>query len=143
MIYLDSNIFLFALLYDEKVFSEAFYAKDLLKGIIGKNIQACTSVLTWDEVVYVVRKKSGLRESVLAGEKLLRFPNLKLIGTDLEVLTIAQTLLDNHSVRPRDAIHAATALYCQADYMISEDSDFDKINHCRRLSPEHYLTVCR
>jgi len=141
MIYLDSNVFLFALLYDDKDLSETFFAKDLLKGIIEHKVQACSSVLTWDEVVYVVRKKFGLRESVLAGEKILRFPNLKLVETDLEVMTIAQTLLDNYSVRPRDAIHAATALYSRVDFIISEDSDFDRIKQCRRLSLEQYLTL--
>ena len=141
MIYLDSNVFLFALLYDDKALSESFFSKDLLKGIIEHKVLACSSVLTWDEVVYVVRKKFGLRESVLAGEKILSFPNLKLIETDLEVMTIAQTLLDNYSVRPRDAIHAATALFSRADYIISEDTDFDRIKQCRRLSLEQYLTL--
>ncbi len=139
MIYLDSNVFIFALLYDDEVIHEAKISRVILNHIIGQKILAFTSTLTWDEVVYVVMKKAGQTASVLTGEKLLMFPNLKMIPADQEILKIAQDLIGRYSIRPRDAIHLASAMKAGCETILSEDSDFDKINEVKRVSLRDYV----
>lgn len=58
--YLDSNIFIYAALYSGEV---AEKSKEYLRRALDGEFKAYTSVLTWDEVVYVVRKLAGVEES--------------------------------------------------------------------------------
>ncbi|MBS7646602.1 hypothetical protein KEJ24_02015 [Candidatus Bathyarchaeota archaeon] len=44
------------------------------------SVEACTATVTWDEIVWVVRKIFGFELSVEEGKKFLAFPNLKLLG---------------------------------------------------------------
>lgn len=90
MIYLYSNVFIFALLYDEDVMQEAKNSRIVLRDVVEQKIQACSSSLTRDDVVYVIRKKIGVPESILAGEKMLMFPNLQVVSADREILSPAQ-----------------------------------------------------
>ena len=71
MIYLDSNVFLYAILYEENSFSQVHQSKQLLSDIIRHNIQACMSILTWDEIV-LLSGKIGIDESIHTG-KILSF----------------------------------------------------------------------
>jgi len=55
--YIDSNVFLYPILYNDLKESET--AREILSEIELKNIQAYTSTLTWDEVYYVVERILG------------------------------------------------------------------------------------
>ena len=62
--YIDSNVFLYPVLYNDMKESET--AREILAEIEGKNIQAYTSTLTWDEVsitgkINQKHRKSGKR----------------------------------------------------------------------------------
>ncbi|NLL10464.1 MAG: type II toxin-antitoxin system VapC family toxin [Methanomicrobiales archaeon] len=138
MIYLDSNVFLYAILYEENSFPQVHQSKQLLSDIIRHNIQACTSILTWDEIVFVVRKKIGIDESIRTGEKFLSFPNMRFIEPDHEILTIAQDFITSYKIRPRDAIHAASAYHYGAKAFVSDDSDFDCMKEIQRVSLQDY-----
>ena len=125
MIYLDSNVFLYAILYEENSFPQVHQSKQIINDIINHNVQACTSILTWDEIVFVVRKKIGIDESIRTGEKFLSFPNMRFIEPDHEILTIAQDFINSYKIRPRDAIHAAFAYQYVSKAFVSDDSDCD------------------
>ncbi len=103
MIYLDSNVFIFALLYDQEVMQEAKNSRIVLHNIIKQKDQACTSSLTWDEVVYVIRKKAGAPKSISAGKKMLMFPHF-MIPQDREIVSTTQGLIGRYPIRPRDAM---------------------------------------
>ncbi len=47
----------------------------------------------------------------------------------------AQKLVEKYKIKPRDAIHSATSLSLNINEIISEDSDFDKVEELKRLSP--------
>lgn len=51
LLYIDSNIFLYPVIYDAEVVEEARRAKDLLLKIALGEVEAYTSIITWDEVV--------------------------------------------------------------------------------------------
>jgi predicted nucleic acid-binding protein len=77
MKYVDSNIFIYPVVADEKAESKASSAKGILLKIARGDLEAATSTLTWDELVWSTRKFLGSEVAVYEGEKFLRFPQLK------------------------------------------------------------------
>jgi len=128
--YLDSNVFIYPVLFAD---AKAERCRAILRQVVDREFPAVTSVLTWDEFVYVVQKVLGRNVAVAEGQKFLRFPHLSFLRTDVEILMRAQRLLTEYNVRPRDAIHAATALVHGANDIISDDGDFDAIKDVRRI----------
>ncbi len=129
-VYLDSNIFIYATLYSGEI---AEKSKEYLRRASDGEFNAYTSALTWDEVVYVVRKVAGVEESIKAGKILLKMPFLEFLDVDYAICEDSQKLVDKYKLLPRDAIHAALALkYCDGT-IISSDTDFDVIEGLRRF----------
>jgi predicted nucleic acid-binding protein len=44
----------------------------------------------------------------------------------------ADNILENYQLNPRDELHIATAQFACAEYVISEDSDFNKFSLIQR-----------
>ena len=51
-----------------------------------------------------------MKPSIELGRKFLEFPNLKLLNIKRSTVLRAQKLMEKYEIKPRDAIHAATAL---------------------------------
>ena len=132
MQYVDSNIFLYSVLYSPDLELKAKKAKEILQKIENKELSAATSTLTWDEVVWVTTKLLGRRGGITLGQKLLGFPNLEFISVDEAIIAQAQSLMDKYKLSPRDSIHAASALNRKATIIISDDEDFDQIKEIKR-----------
>lgn len=128
--YVDSNIFISSLIYENS--RKAIDAKRILGMVEGGEIAACTSTLTWDEVVWVTRRTLGKADSIQAGEKLTLFPNLRFVPASEEVIRSAQRLVTDYDLAPRDAIHLASALSRKVDFVISDDPDLDVMKDLRR-----------
>lgn len=129
-VYLDSNIFIYATLYSGEV---AEKSKEYLRKASDGEFNAYTSSLTWDEVVYVVRKVAGVEESIKVGKILLKMPFLEFLDVDYSVCEDAQKLAEKYKLMPRDAIHASLALkYCDGT-IISNDVDFDNVRGIKRV----------
>lgn len=129
MEYVDSNVFIHPVLFND---DRALRCRKLLCDIAGGDLKAVTSVLTWDEVVYAVSRTLGHEVAVRQGEMFLQFPNLRFREADTRILVKAQELVGTFKAKPRDAIHAATAMLCGATTIISDDADFDSITVVRR-----------
>jgi len=129
MIYLDSNVFIYATLGRAK---EGSWCRDLIRGVTEGGEEAVTSALTVDEVVYQVRMSRGLEASIQAGEAVLQMAHLAVAAADAETLWKSLELGRKLGLHPRDAIHAATALLRGTPEFISEDADFDKVDGLRR-----------
>ena len=67
----DSNAFILSVLGETS--KRAKGATSLLRMIEAERVEAFTSVLTWDEVSWVVTKVLGRADGVAAGKKLLSF----------------------------------------------------------------------
>jgi len=129
-VYLDSNVFIYATLYSGEI---AEKSKEYLRRTSDGEFTAYTSVLTWDEVVYVVRKVAGVEESIKVGKILLKISFLEFLDVDYAICEDAQKLAEKYKLLPRDAIHASFALkYCDGT-IISNDTDFDVINGLKRM----------
>ena len=135
MLYIDSNVFLYPIIYDSKVIIEAKKSKDFLFKIAQGDAEACTATITWDEIAWVIRKLFGFELSAEASKKLLAFPNLKLLGIRKSTVFKAQELMEKYKMKPRDAIHAATALENKITEIVSFDKDFDEVKEIKRIEP--------
>ncbi|MEK6893569.1 MAG: type II toxin-antitoxin system VapC family toxin [Nanoarchaeota archaeon] len=130
MIYLDANIFLYALTSEDR---KAENSKAIITQVAEGDVEGCTSVLTWDEVLYVLIKEKGKKEAIIEIKKLLKIPKLIFIDANSDIINNALNIVENYSLNPRDAIHAATAIINKCDKIASDDSDFDKIKELKRI----------
>ncbi|MBI4141843.1 type II toxin-antitoxin system VapC family toxin [Candidatus Woesearchaeota archaeon] len=128
MIYLDTNVFVFAVTQGGKT-------KDLLRDIALEKIDACTSVLTWDETVWTFKRIFGNYDAAkIEGKKMLRLPNIVVLSISIDIVEQAQQLIEAYpKLKPRDALHLATAINFRAETIISDDTDFDGIKEIKRV----------
>ena len=133
MIYLDANIFIYAAINNNK---EGKICRDILSKVAFKKTIANTSLLTWDELFYAIRREKGRDKAIEEGKAFLKFPNLVFIKTDSGVIDKAQELIENYNIKPRDAIHVATMKLQNIKNIISEDKDFDRIIDIKRIDIE-------
>lgn len=135
MFYVDSNVFIYPIIYDEAAVPEARKSRGFLLEIALGRIEAYTSTLTWDEVTWIVRRLLGLDISLRLGRRFLSFPNLKLLAVKRTTLLKAQEIMEEYELKPRDALHAAVALENKITTIVSYDEDFDKLNMIKRVEP--------
>ena len=128
--YIDSNIFIFPAIYDNE---QACKAGKILSRIENNEIIGYTSVLTWDEVMYVIWKILGKADSISIGKKFINYPNLRFINTDSNIIIKATEIAENYNLKPRDSIHIATALSRDMHNIISDDFDFDSVDIVYRI----------
>ena len=135
MFYVDSNIFIYPIIYDQTAIPEARKSRNFLLEIALGKIEAYTSPLTWDEVAWIVRRILGVDISLNQGRRFLSFPNLKLLAIKRTTVLKAQEIMEKYELKPRDALHAATALENKITTIVSYDEDFDKLNMIKRVEP--------
>ena len=126
MIYIDANVFIYALAYTGQ-HPDVIKSKKILTDVRFNRKDACTTVLTWDEVFYHLKQHRNENEAIKAGRMLLSFPNLKFIDITKSVMDDAQNICADYHVNPRDAIHGACALTHCNGQIFSNDRDFDSI----------------
>lgn len=132
MIYLDTNVFVFAALGNKK-------AKDILAGVITGKITAATSTATWDEVVWAIKKTTQDYEfAKIEGKRLLNLNNIPLLDLTVTVLEKSQWLIEEYNLKPRDAIHIASALIGNITTIISDDADLDRVKNIKRISINNF-----
>ena len=136
MPYLDSNVFIYPVIYQTEAQPKASKAKEILRNVENGKLSAYTSTLTWDEVVWVVSKVMGRNEGINQGQKLLGFPNLQFVTADENVIIQAQRLMNKYKMSPRDSIHLASAIEKRTKSVISDDADFDQVKEITRTSLE-------
>ena len=136
MPYLDSNVFIYPVIYSAETQPKAKKAKEILLSVENGKLSAYTSMLTWDEVVWVVSRTMGRNEAISQGQKLLGFPNLQFVPVDENVVASAQRLMGKYNLDPRDSIHLASALEKRSKSVISDDADFDQITEIKRTPIE-------
>jgi len=135
LVYVDSNVFIYPIIYDERSVEEAKRSRALLLKIASGSAEASTATITWDELVWVVWRVLGEAEARKRGRLFLEFPNLRLLAVKRSTILNAQRLMDEYGLKPRDAIHAAAALENRIDTIVSYDKDFDEVRELKRVEP--------
>jgi len=95
-------------------------------------IEAATSVLTLDEVVWVISREGYRKKALAEGERILEMPHLKL----LDVKTEDGVRMINYqkrygSLKPRDAVHLSVALRNGIHTVVSDDDDFEDVDEVK------------
>lgn len=132
MPYIDANVFIYPILYEEEQEPKVKHAKQILMSIEKSELSAYTSTLTWDEVVWITMKAMGRDEAISQGQKLLGFLNLQWIPVDEHILSQAQALMNKYNLHPRDSIHIASAIDKKINLIISDDLDIDQVKEIKR-----------
>lgn len=136
MVYVDSNIFIYSVASKSDKLSTL--SKNILIQIAEGHLDAVTSVLTWDEFIWIAKKTLGQRLAEIEGSKFLNMPNLKFVAADEFVVREAQKIVEKYKLKPRDAIHAATAVVHSIEKILSDDPDFDIIKELKRVPIEKF-----
>ncbi|HLC72214.1 MAG TPA: type II toxin-antitoxin system VapC family toxin [Candidatus Nanoarchaeia archaeon] len=127
--YLDSNIFIYASSRNDALGQAA---RRLLQAIQAGTFRGVTSCLTLDEVMYVL-KKILPADLLAAGEQILNL-DIKFLSIEKPLLYAMLSLMEEHSLQPRDALHLATMHANNISLIVSEDKDFDNISFIERRS---------
>lgn len=135
MKYIDANVFLYYILNPETD-AKRLQAKKILTEVANGSVPAATCLLTWDEIVWAVRRLLSLETAKSEGAKFLEFPNLRLLEVKRNILSTAQEAVEKHHLNPRDAIHAACCLENGIDEIITDDADFRNIDGLARITLE-------
>ena len=128
MLYLDANVFIYAAINTEEIGEKA---RTLLQKIQQGEQQAGTSVLTFDEVFWSIKKRKP-ELAIETSYALLNFPNIEIVPADRKLALSALKIINEYNLAPRDALHAATAIASKADCIVSTDPHFDKIKELKR-----------
>lgn len=152
MVYLDTMI-PYALLRN----IEATAVKALFQRIYAGELQAFTSVLTFDELAYrlllaAIRDNhpgnplDHLRQdeaTLIAAyspriatelQRLQTFPNLTLLDATASDITQMHQFMQQYHLRPRDALHLAAMHKCNCFTIVSQDFDFDHVSSVQRFT---------
>jgi predicted nucleic acid-binding protein len=133
-VYADSNVFILPAIHGDS--SRGSAATKILRKIESGEVLAYTSYLTWDEVAWVVYRVLGKADSIEMGKKLIRFPNLRFVEVSESVIAKSQSLVEKYHLRPRDAIHCASAVSREISLFLSDDGDFDVVKEIKRVPLE-------
>ena len=138
MIYCDSNLFVYPVIYTGP---KATAATKVLTALAEGKIDCLTCSLTIDELLWIVWKKCGKEAAVEQAKRILGFPHLDIVDTKVSDMLRAIEMVKTYSLRPRDAIHAACSLNHAIFSMISDDADFDVVKELKRLSFEDVVSM--
>jgi Predicted nucleic acid-binding protein, contains PIN domain len=127
VLYLDANVFVFAAVNTEDL---GVNARSVIRKIQFGEDTAVTSALTWDEVFWAVKKHS-LELAFEVCEAMLNLPNLEIVSADKELALSALRLMRDCHLAPRDALHAATAIACGVDFLVTSDAHFSRVKELK------------
>ncbi len=93
LVYIDANVFLNYILYDPQSIPLALVAGQFLEQVRDRQVNACTSLLTWDELTWVVRRELTLEDARKQGLEFLDFPWLQFLNVTKDVVKKAQEIV--------------------------------------------------
>lgn len=131
MNYLDSNVFIYPLLYQGK---KADNAKKILSEMVDGDISCATSALTLDEVMWVIMNETNREKALQIGKDIMTLPNLRILDVTNEHIMQSITLMEKYKkMKPRDAIHLAVCTTAGIFRFITDDDDFGHISEINRI----------
>ncbi len=156
-VYLDTN-YLFGLMRqtEQSAPAEYLYWREGVEAEIGSD-RPLISALVVDELAYrlvlawlcdsgdaaalatfrrsTVTVMKRMRGRLAGLWKALDNLDLDLAPSHLSSMHIAQSLMSDLGLAPRDAFHAAYAIDGRCDWIVSSDATFDRVPRLRRLGP--------
>ncbi len=124
MLYLDANVLVFV---RTDLGAKGTSARKLLKQILNGKISAATSTLALDEIIWATKRELKSYEKAIEWCEQIMMSPIKILGVTAADINKAIGLM-KRGMKPRDAIHAATALNNNAEGIVSDDSDFEHVD---------------
>lgn len=128
--YLDANFFIH-LHGDNGPKGEV--ARKILQRIV-KGEKAQTSALTFDEVMWVLRRAEKSEEIRGILEETYATPHLEILDVTADIPLKALDIMEKYNLRPRDAFHLALMHKHNIKILVSEDADFERIPSIKRIT---------
>jgi hypothetical protein len=126
VIFVDANFLIYLNLGVKEV--EDYYLKLLSEESLA------TDPLVLDEVIYVSKKKYGVRlEDTLDFLDNIVLPNSVVLPVTINEYRRAREVMLKYSVSPSDALHVAVMLNNSIRRVLSEDRDFDRVKEVERV----------
>ena len=142
MIYLDTNVIIYAITHDEK------YGKacaGILHAIENKELAAGASALVLLETAHTLRKLNAAFAVSHGNEPLIDLHasmeallSLPITWYDMSAPILERAVRAYPRVRTADAVHAVTAEVEGIRHILSPDADFDNIPNLERLDPREW-----
>jgi predicted nucleic acid-binding protein len=123
--YADVNVLVHAIFEAGEIGQKS---RELLK----KN-RLVTSVLTIDELMWVVRREKGKEYIASTVKTAYNIPTMKIVGVGAHLAKKAVEIIEQHNLKPRDAMHVAMMKELGETEIISTDPDFDRVSGIKRV----------
>ncbi len=134
-IFLDSNIFLYAVGADEGLRGPC---GSILQAAAEGSIDATTNSEVIQEILHVLRRKGRHADALLVARRVgLLFPDL-LPVTQADMARVIDILAGDPTLPTRDAVHAATMRGAGISHIVTADRDFDRVAGVVRLEPRDF-----
>jgi predicted nucleic acid-binding protein len=128
-IFLDAN-YLIYLKYSES--DEIFdYCVNLLRKIVKYDLM--TNMLAIDEVIWILNRKYKIEldEVFEYIDRLLSF--LRVVPIEAEDYDLMKEIMLGYNLKPSDSLHLSSMRRHGASVIVSEDSDFDRVEWVNRM----------
>ena len=129
-VYIDSNIFVYAAINNEK---EGEKAREILKKVKEGTWEGTSSLLTIDEVLWIIQKNVGKEMAHEIICTILIYPNMHFVDITKSLISEAIYIYKQKNLDPRDAIHLATMNFKNTSIIATNDADFDHIDGKKRI----------
>lgn len=131
MLYLEANVFCWAILYDGP---RGDGARRILQDVVAGRQPGGTASPSIDEITWILQRERNRTLALEEAQRIMRLPNLEVFTVYSDLVTQSVDLMEEwDSLRPRDGLHAATALEHGIDSIASDDSDFEAIPERNRF----------
>ena len=127
--YIDSNIFIFAATDKDELGQNCRIVMELINE---RKINCAASFLVVDEVIWILKKRVGKNDAVKIVKTMLSMP-IKWIDVDQSVIIRMVDVYGRTTLDPRDAIHVSSMKDAGLSVILSEDTDFDKVEGIERI----------
>ncbi len=127
---LDTNMFIYELEGNPRYLP---FTRHIFRWVERTPHSAVTSTLTMTEVLTQPYATMDAQAVNLYYGRLVHYPNLEWVATDLEIADLAAQFRARFGLRTPDAIHAATAVRSGVRGFISNDPVFERIEELDAL----------
>lgn len=92
-----------------------------------------TNIIVINEVIWILKKKYGVESKEIFGflDRLLNF--VELVPLKAEDYELMKACILRYNLKPSDALHVSSMKKCKAKLIVSEDSEFDKVEWIERV----------
>ena len=133
--YIDSNIFVYAATDVGRLSEEC---KRIIHHINTGPLTFIASFLVLDEVIWTLKKKIGKEDAIIISKTILSLP-IRWITVHRSIMMNMIEIHERSGLDPRDALHVSSMKEFGVSTIISEDSDFDRVDGIERLTASEYL----